>query len=73
MNLLSLNQAKTGESIRLDFIPDTLKANLIRMGFCTGDWVKCIAKIPEGPVVINKGLQEIAIGNNYAREIKISK
>lgn len=73
MNLISLDKAKTGENIRLDFVPDELKVNLIRMGFCSGDWVKCIAKIPEGPVVISKDHLEIAIGNNFAKEIKISR
>jgi ferrous iron transport protein A len=69
---LSLDEIKPGMSVRLRLIPDSIRTNLIRLGLCTGDKVKCIAKIPKGPVVLAKGLQELAIGKTYASKIKVS-
>mgnify|MGYP000066450695 CR=1 FL=1 len=68
-----LNQARAGEKFILEFIPSSIKAELIRMGLCEGDKIECLAKIPGGPVVLIKDLQEIAIGNNYAKDIQITK
>ena len=70
---MKLNQARSGEKFMLEFIPATIKAELIRMGLCEGDKIECLVKIPGGPVVLIKDLQEIAIGNNYAKEIQITK
>lgn len=68
----TLNQVEQGQSIKLEAISDQVRANLIRLGVCVGDFVKCMANIPGGPVVISKGLQEIAIGENYAKEIQVT-
>ncbi len=70
---MQLNQAKRGEKILLNFIPANIKADLIRMGLCEGDKLECLAKIPGGPVVLLKDLQEIAIGNSYAQTIQVTK
>lgn len=66
-----LNQVKSGEKISLEQIPSEIKADLIRLGLCEGDSLKCISRIPGGPVVLLKDLQEIAIGNNYAKQILV--
>ena len=71
--LISLNKAKQGSEIKLEKISDNVRTNLIRLGLCVGDFVKCVAKVPGGPVVLEKGLQEIAIGQNYAKDIYISE
>lgn len=70
---VNLNQVKSGDKFILKFIPTSIKAELIRMGLCEGDKIECLVKIPAGPVVLIKDLQEIAIGNNYAKEIQITR
>ena len=70
--LTTLNEAKAGSQIKLEKISDSVRTNLIRLGLCVGDTVKCVAKVPGGPVVLEKGLQEIAIGQNFAKDIYIS-
>lgn len=67
----SLHQIKSGQKIVLKTITSTIKPELIRLGICEGDTVKCIASIPDGPKVILKGLQEIAIGRDYSKEIEV--
>lgn len=66
-----LNQVKSGEKLSLEQIPSEIRADLIRLGLCEGDSLKCIARIPGGAVVLLKDLQEIAIGDNYAKKILI--
>ncbi|MDD9899253.1 MAG: ferrous iron transport protein A [Candidatus Melainabacteria bacterium] len=66
-----LNQAKTGQCLKILKLPSELKAKLIRIGICEGDQVCCASKIPAGPVVLLKDLQEIAIGDKQAAQIKV--
>lgn len=66
-----LNQVKIGENFVCLEIPDLIKAELIRLGICEGNLLSCVSRIPQGPVVIRKDLSEIAIGNNYSKQIKI--
>ena len=68
-----LNQVQSGENFSFVSIPSHIKSDLIRLGLCEGDLVKCISRIPGGPVVVEKDLVQIAIGNNYASEISISQ
>ncbi len=68
-----LSKLKAGENCILLSIPDAIRTDLIRLGFCEGDKVLCIAAIPGGPTVIQKNLQETAIGNEYSKHIKIQK
>lgn len=68
---MQLDQAKTGSQLNILEIPSELKAQLIRLGICEGDQVTCASKIPAGPVILQKDLQEIAIGNSYAKLIKV--
>ncbi|MFA3781540.1 ferrous iron transport protein A [Melioribacteraceae bacterium 4301-Me] len=49
-----------------------MKAQLIRLGIAEGDVVKCIERLPGGTVIIQKNRQEIAIGLELAKKIKIS-
>lgn len=68
-----LNKAKVGKNYKLLAIPSSIKADLIRLGFCEGDLVECIARIPAGPVVLQKALQETAIGNKHAQQIEVEE
>lgn len=68
-----LNQVKVGENFKCVEIPSSIKAELIRLGICEGNILSCVSKIPKGPIVIRKDLGEIAIGNNYSRQIKVEE
>lgn len=72
MLIQSLNTVQIGQKIRLEVLPEEIKANLIRMGLCIGDFVECSAVIPSGPVVLKKDLIEIAIGHKQSQEIMVS-
>lgn len=69
--MISLSEIKEGKKLSLKKISNGIRAKLIRLGFCEGDQVKCTSKIPGGPVVLKKGLQEIAIGNEFAKDIDV--
>lgn len=71
--MANLNNCKKNSQVKLCGMPDSIRTNLIRMGLCAGDIVKCITKIPGGPVVVAKDLQEIAIGEEFAREIEVEE
>lgn len=43
----------------------------IRFGLSSGARSECLTKIPFGPIVIRIGRQEIAIGRNLAKKIRI--
>ena len=66
-----LHEIKEGSEIKLEEIAESVRTNLIRLGLCVGDTVKCVAKVPNGPVVLSKGLQEVAIGNDFAKNILV--
>ncbi len=68
-----LNKLKAGDHCVLLKIPDEIRVDLIRLGFCEGDKVLCVANLPLGPVVLQKGLQETAIGNEYCKHILVQK
>lgn len=69
---MTLDQVKAQQEVCITGIPGSIKAELIRLGLCCGDKLKCIAKIPDGPIVLEKDLIEIAIGNSYAKQIQVN-
>ncbi len=66
-----LNNIKSGENFQIQFIPQELKSELTRLGICEGENFNCIVKIPKGPAVILRDLQEIAIGEEFCKRIEI--
>jgi ferrous iron transport protein A len=68
-----LSKIKASGYFYIEKIPEQIKYELIRLGISEGDSLRCIAKIPFGPVVIEKDLQEIAIGGKYASLIEVSE
>jgi ferrous iron transport protein A len=67
-----MNKIHTNECFEIRKIPELIKSELIRLGISEGDKLRCIAKIPFGPIVIEKDLLEIAIGDKYARLIEVN-
>lgn len=73
LSLMFLNEIKSGQNFKVALIPQELKTILMRLGICEGEELSCINKIPGGPIVLVKDLQEIAIGENYSKRIEVIK
>ncbi len=70
---ITLDKAKKGSALIVISLPSgETKAQLIRLGITEGDVVKCIERLPGGTVIVQKNRQEIAIGVELAKKIKIS-
>ncbi|MEY3370511.1 MAG: hypothetical protein RLZZ361_1181 [Cyanobacteriota bacterium] len=72
-SIIKLNKIKPLHQFVVLTIPDEIRFELIRLGISEGDNLVCVAKIPFGPVVIQKDLQEIAIGAKFASLIEVSQ
>lgn len=66
-----LHEIKSNQDFFVKRIPGDIKAELMRLGVCEGDKLKSLIKIPQGPIVIMKDLQEIAIGENLSKQIEV--
>jgi len=70
---MSLNEMKKGQRATVTEVPEgELRHKLLRFGLAPGMKVRCHAKIPFGPVVVKFGGQEIALGRDIAKRVKIS-
>lgn len=69
---MTLDQVKRGQKVEISYIPDALiRAQAIRFGIGEGSEVVCGEVLPAGPIILHKGLQEIAIGRRLAQSIKV--
>ncbi|WP_058486711.1 FeoA family protein [Defluviitalea phaphyphila] len=69
---MCLSNARPGQFIEIISIPDPdVKAQAIRFGIYEGAKVKCSEVINSGPVILQNRMQEIAVGHNLAKKIKI--
>jgi len=70
----TLDKSKKGTQVIIIKIPEgNYKAQLIRMGISEGDTLTCLQRLPGGTVVVQKSRQEIAIGFDLAKKIKITQ
>lgn len=70
---MCLSELRRGQHARVVEIPEeTLRMQLLRFGITHGCEVCCHAKLPLGPVVLKYGGQEIAVGRQAARNIKVA-
>ncbi len=68
----TLDKSKKGSLIKIAKLPDgNYKAQLIRIGISEGDTLKCLQRLPGGTIVLQKNRQEIAIGFDLAKKIKV--
>lgn len=71
---MNLSDVKRGDQFQIVTIPnDKIRAQALRFGISEGATVSCVEKIPGGPVILKKNLQEIAIGRKLANKISIEK
>lgn len=69
---ITLDQVKTGQSIRINKILDsTVRCLSTRFGVGEGQVLKCIHKTNNGPVILQKRFQEIALGQSFTQKIEI--
>lgn len=69
---MTLDLANKGQKIEIINIPDSnIRVQAIRLGICEGSKLLCSQKLPAGPVILQNRMQEIAIGRNLAKKIKI--
>jgi len=68
----SLDKAKKGNKITILSLPgDQAKIQLIRLGLTEGEELICVERLPGGTIVVQKNRQEIAIGYELAKKIKV--
>lgn len=71
---MTLADVKRGSRFNITYIPDeVIKAQALRFGISEGENLKCYEKVPGGPIIIKRKLQEIAIGRKLAKKIKIEE
>jgi len=69
---MRLDQINKGQRFLIVSIPDKqISTQAIRLGIYEGAKLACVYKLPAGPVVIQNGMQEIAIGRGLARKIEV--
>ncbi len=70
---IKLNEIKVGESFSILDLSTELSNELMRLGLTKGMILHCLAKIPMGPTVIGRETYEIAIGENFAKQISVER
>ena len=69
---MCLSELKRGREARVNRIEDAgLRTQLLRFGIASGSLVRCLNRIPFGPIVLRYGGQELALGRDIARRIEI--
>lgn len=69
----TLATMKKGESAKITGVGDDFaRIQALRFGIAEGAHIRCIAKVPAGPIVLRCGHQEIAVGRELARKIHVS-
>lgn len=68
----TLNKSRKGNSVVVLNLPDgDLKSQFIRLGITEGSNVKISERLPGGTIVLQKNRQEIAVGSELAKKIKV--
>lgn len=71
---MTLDKVNRGSRIEILSIPDqNVRAQAIRLGVYEGASLTCFEKISSGPVILKNRFQEIAIGLNIAKQIKVKE
>jgi len=71
---MNLGEANAGEILEIISFPEgDVKSQGIRFGIDAGEHVLIAQVFRNGPIVIKKGNQEIAIGRKLAEKIQVKK
>lgn len=73
-DVYSLDCIRKGELIEIVSVDDShARVQALRFGMAEGACVKCVTRIPAGPLVIQSGRQEIAVGRALAKRINVRR
>jgi Fe2+ transport system protein FeoA len=68
----SLDKIKKGKKVIIHSLPEGItRIQLIRLGITIGSKVTCLERLPGGTIILQKNRQEIAIGYDLAKKIRI--
>lgn len=69
---MTLDYINKGQKFHIVEIEDEeIRIQAIRLGIVEGSSLVCAEKIPAGPIIIRSRTQEIAVGRELSKEIKI--
>ena len=69
---MTLDQATRGDTLKIVTVPSgQTGAQLLRLGIGNGSLVKCVLKLPGGPVVVRRGNMEVALGRRTAATVTV--
>ncbi len=70
----TLDAIRKGEHIEILGVDDEhARIQALRFGMAEGACVECVTRIPAGPLVLRSGRQEIAVGRNRAKRIRVRR
>ena len=70
---VTLDEVKPGERVSILAVADArIRVQAIRLGLAEGAQARCVQVLPGGPVVIQLGQQELAVGRPLARRISVA-
>jgi Fe2+ transport system protein FeoA len=68
----TLDGVRSGDHVEIVGVDDEhARIQALRFGMAEGACVQCVTRIPAGPVVLRSGRQEIAVGRNLAKRIRV--
>lgn len=68
----TLADARAGERLVVTAVGDDhARITALRFGMAEGACVRCVTRIPAGPIVLMAGRQEIAVGRDLASRIGV--
>ncbi|MGM0370279.1 MAG: FeoA family protein [Bacillota bacterium] len=71
---MTLADVNRGQEFQIaDIKDDKIRAQALRFGISEGANLSCAEKVPGGPIIIKRNLQEIAVGRRLAQNIKIEQ
>lgn len=70
----TLADARAGQRFIVTGVEDAgARVTALRFGMAEGACIHCTARIPAGPIVLQSGRQEIAVGRQLAKSITVRR
>lgn len=71
---MRLSDVKAGSFVFIDSLPSgDIRRQAIRLGLLPGARVLCLCRLPDGPIILLLGSQEIAAGRQLAERISVRR
>jgi Fe2+ transport system protein FeoA len=68
----TLADARAGQRFTITAVDDErARVTALRFGMAEGACILCVTRIPAGPIVLRSGRQEIAVGRELAKLIRV--